>query len=98
MAPVALADRARNLEMCPLRGRRDVGAARGVVAEEADGERVPRWLDGGGCANVVAPAGEDVAVDADEERVPTTSREAPHSKRCAITLSMMPYSFASSAV
>jgi Adenylate and Guanylate cyclase catalytic domain len=30
--------------------------------------------------------------------LPTTSRETPHSKRCAITLSMMPYSFASSAV
>jgi hypothetical protein len=27
-----------------------------------------------------------------------TCRETPHSKRCAITLSMMPYSFASSAV
>ena len=29
---------------------------------------------------------------------PPTSRETPHSNRCAITLSMMPYSFASSAV
>jgi hypothetical protein len=30
--------------------------------------------------------------------LPTTSPETPHSKRCASTLSMMPYSFASSAV
>ena len=57
------------LDAASVAGGGDVGAARAVVAEKADGKRGPVGLAGRSRADVVAPTGKDVAMDADEERV-----------------------------